>query len=123
MPDPARILAYATSRGKAGLPSVSAVVRSYKRRESLLALVEALRAQDHPDFEIIVMEQSGWSAEERRPLDAMAVEDPRLRVIYSEPLGVGGAREAGWRQARKEIVLTIDDDDLSLGTGFVRGHA
>lgn len=105
------------------LPSISVVVRSYKRRDSLLKIIEALRDQDHPDYEVVVIEQSGFTAEERAPLDAMAQSDARLRIIFSEPLGVGGAREAGWRQARKDIVLTIDDDDLPLGTDFVSGHA
>lgn len=105
------------------LPSVSVVVRSYKRRESLLEILAILQVQDHPDFEVIVMEQSGFSAAERAPLDAVSASDPRFRFVYSEPLGVGGAREAGWRQARKEIVLTIDDDDVPLGRDFVSGHA
>ncbi len=105
------------------LPSVSAVVRSYKRYDSLLKIIAALREQDHPDYEIVIIEQSGFSPEQRAPLDAMEREDPRLRMLYSEPLGVGGSREAGWRAARKEIVLTIDDDDVPLGTDFVSGHA
>ena len=111
------------SNQASALPGVSVVIRSYKRHESLLKILQALREQDHPDFEVIVLEQSGFSAEQRAPLDAMASADARLRILYSEPLGVGGAREAGWRKARKAIVLTIDDDDLPLGTGFVSGHA
>src|SRR5690349_11882835 len=104
------------------LPSVSVVIRSYKRPELLLKLLQALLAQDHPDFEVIVMEQSGFAPELRARFDALAA-DARLRMMYSEPLGVGGARDAGWRLARKEIVLTIDDDDVPLGTDFVSGHA
>lgn len=102
---------------------VSVVVRSYHRRESLLRLVRALLDQDYPAFEVVVMEQSGWSAAERAPLDELAAADARLRVIYSAPLGVGGARNAGWKAARFDIVLSIDDDDHPLGRGFVRGHA
>src|SRR5688500_13465002 len=109
--------------GRKDLPSVSVVVRSYKRRDLLLHMVDVLLSQDHPDYEIVVMEQSEWAPEERRPCDEREAADPRLRMIYSKPLGVGGARDAGWRYARKEIVLTIDDDDLPLGTDFVRGHA
>lgn len=105
------------------LPSVSVVIRSYKRRESLLGILQVLREQDHPDYEVVVIEQSDFSAEERVPLDALAASDPRFRIVYSPPLGVGGAREAGWRAARKEIVLAIDDDDLPLGPHFVSGHA
>jgi len=104
-------------------PSVSVVVRSYHRRDNMLALVRALLAQDYPRFEVVVMEQSEWSPEERAPLDQLASNDPRLRVLYSKPLGVGGARNAGWKAARFDIVLAIDDDDLPLGAQFIRGHA
>jgi glycosyltransferase involved in cell wall biosynthesis len=107
----------------AALPSISVVVRSYKRHDSLLKIVQALRQQDYPNFEVVIMEQSGFTPEQREPLDRAMREDPRVRVLYSEPLGVGGAREAGWRAARNEIVLTIDDDDLLLGTDFVAKHA
>lgn len=89
----------------------------------MLALVRALLSQDYPSFEVVVMEQSEWSAEERKPLDDLAAQDSRLRVLYSGPLGVGGARNAGWKAARFDIVLTIDDDDVPLGNQFIRGHA
>jgi glycosyltransferase involved in cell wall biosynthesis len=105
------------------LPAVSVVVRSYKRRECLLRILEALREQDHPEFEVIVLEQSGFTAEQRAQLDETARADPRLKIVYSEPLGVGGSRDTGWRLAKNEIVLSIDDDDLPLGSGFVSGHA
>src|SRR3954454_13455809 len=104
------------------LPAISVVVRSYHRRDNLLALVQALLAQDYPEFEVVVMEQSEWSALERAPLAALERADPRLRVLYSKPLGVGGARNAGWKAARFEIVLSIDDDDLPLGRDLIRGH-
>jgi glycosyltransferase involved in cell wall biosynthesis len=107
----------------AELPAVSVVVRSYHRREHLLTLVQALLRQDHPQFELLVLEQSEWSTEERAPLDALAAADPRLRVLYSRPLGVGGARDAGWRAARFGIILTIDDDDQPLDERLVSGHA
>jgi len=104
-------------------PPVSVVVRSYHRQESMLSLVRALLAQDYPHFEVVVLEQSEWSLEARAPLDALQASDPRLRVAYSKPLGVGGARNAGWKLAQHGIVLSIDDDDLPLGTDFIRGHA
>lgn len=86
-------------------------------------MLDVLEQQDHPDYEVIVMEQSGFAAAERAPLDALERRDPRFRIVYSEPLGVGGARDAGWRLATKEIVLAIDDDDLPVGSDFVSKHA
>jgi glycosyltransferase involved in cell wall biosynthesis len=108
---------------RSSLLSVSVVIRSYQRRESLLRILKALRAQDHPDFEVIVVEQSGFDAVARQPLDELARDDPRFKLHYSEPLGVGGARDAGWRLASREIVLAIDDDDVPLGHAFVSSHA
>lgn len=105
------------------LPGVSVVIRSYNRFPHLLRLVEILRKQDHPDYEIVVIEQSRLLAEQKSELDAQAAADSRLRILYYAPLGVGGARETGWRAATKEIVLAIDDDDLPLGESFVSTHA
>jgi GT2 family glycosyltransferase len=107
----------------ASLPGVSVVIRSYNRFSNLSQLLDALGRQDHPDSEVVVIEQSRLLPEQRAALDARAAADPRLRVVYTPPLGVGGAREAGWRAAQKEIVLTIDDDDVPLGADFVTGHA
>jgi glycosyltransferase involved in cell wall biosynthesis len=111
------------SGGADMLPGVTVVLRSYNRYASLLRLLDALGAQDHPDYEIVVIEQSDLLPAQREELDGRAAADPRLRIVYSRPLGVGGAREAGWRASRKEIVLAIDDDDVPLGEGFVSGHA
>ncbi|MBN1609154.1 MAG: glycosyltransferase family 2 protein [Polyangiaceae bacterium] len=105
------------------LPSVSVVVRSYNRYPHLVRLLESLEGQDHPDYEVVVIEQSQLLPEQRAFLDGLAANNPRLRLLYSPPLGLGGSREAGWRAATKEIVLTIDDDDLPLGKSYVSGHA
>jgi glycosyltransferase involved in cell wall biosynthesis len=104
-------------------PGISVVVRSYRRRDHLLLLVRKLLAQKYDNFEVVVLEQSEWSEAERAPLDALALSDARLRVLYTRPLGVGGARDAGWRAARLGIVLTIDDDDLPLDDQLIAGHA
>ncbi len=105
------------------LPAVSVLVRSYHRREHMLKLVEVLLQQDHPCFEVIVVEQSEWSAEERAPLDTLAAQDPRLRVLYREPLGLGGCRNEALRHARHPILLSFDDDDLPLGDRVISSHA
>jgi glycosyltransferase involved in cell wall biosynthesis len=101
-------------------PRVSVVVRSYNRLAALCELVEALLAQDHDSFEVVVVEQS-----EVRPAVAVARlaelgRDARLRVVRSEPLGGAGARNLGVELARGEIVVCVDDDDLPVGADFLR---
>lgn len=105
------------------LPSVSVVIRSYNRIEACLELLEAVLAQDYPEFEVVVIEQSTEiTAEQKARLDELG-RDLRLRVIFHPPLGAARARNTGWRQAKNEIVLFMDDDDLPLHRDWIRRHA
>jgi len=105
------------------LPSVSVVIRSFNRLPNLVVLLERCLAQDYPDFEVVVVEQST----QRVPADLERLErlaaDPRLRVLRRDPMGPSAARNEGVRQSRGEIVLFMDDDDLPIGTGWIRAHA
>lgn len=89
----------------------------------MLKLVDALLNQDHPDYEILVVEQSEWSEVERAPLDSLAAQDSRLRALYRKPLGLGGCRNEALKHATKEILLSFDDDDLPIGNQVISGHA
>jgi len=103
-------------------PAVSVVVRSYNRLAALAQLLEALLAQDHPSFEVVVVEQSTV----RPPDDVAKVErlarDPRVRILRSPPLGGPGARNAGVRAARGDVLVFIDDDDLPASRDWLRRH-
>jgi glycosyltransferase involved in cell wall biosynthesis len=97
----------------------SVVVRSYRRPHALLELVERLRIQDHPDFEVVIVEQSD-DPELIRRIEALA--DPRIVLVVRPPLGAPAARNEGVRRARGEILLFIDDDDLPLGDDWISAH-
>jgi glycosyltransferase involved in cell wall biosynthesis len=103
-------------------PRISVVVRSYNRLGVLAELLEILLAQDHDSFEIVVVEQSTV----RPPDDVARVEtlarDPRVRMLNCEPLGGPGARNAGVRASRGDLLVFIDDDDLPVGTDWLRRH-
>jgi glycosyltransferase involved in cell wall biosynthesis len=103
-------------------PRVSVVVRSYNRLAVLPELLEALLAQDHNSFEVVVVEQST-----DRPADHVArverlAADPRIRILRSEPLGGPRARNVGVRASRGEILVFIDDDDLPATRDWLRRH-
>ncbi len=103
-------------------PRLSVVVRSYNRLPALVELLEALRAQDHDSFEVVVIEQTADRAsEDVARLDALA-RDPRIRILSHPPLGGPGARNAGVRSARGDLLVFIDDDDLPASTDWLRRH-
>jgi len=112
------------SREQERAPGVSVVVRSFRRLPALLELLDAILAQDYEDFEVVVIEQSGAEA---KPFEdrfrALCEKHSELRVIRTEPLGPAGARNRGWREANKDIVLFIDDDDLPMSTTWITAHA
>lgn len=109
------------SRGEAPAPfSVSVVVRSYKRPAALMELVGRLREQEYPDFEVVILEQSddpGLVAELER------LDDSRIRVFVSRPLGPPAARNEAIRHSRGDILILIDDDDLPVGNDWIALHA
>jgi glycosyltransferase involved in cell wall biosynthesis len=103
-------------------PHISVVVRSFNRLGALAELLEALLAQDHPSFEVVVIEQSTVRpAAELAHVLALA-SDPRVRLLHHDPLGGPAARNAGVRAARGELLVFIDDDDLPVGRDWLRRH-
>jgi glycosyltransferase involved in cell wall biosynthesis len=103
-------------------PGISVVIRSFNRLDACIELIERVLAQVYPDFEVVVVEQSQPSAAQAARL-AELEQDPRLRILKSGPLGAARARNVGWRAAKKEIVLFMDDDDLPLNLDWIRCHA
>jgi glycosyltransferase involved in cell wall biosynthesis len=101
---------------------VSVAVRSYRRLPQLFELIAALQRQSYPRFEIVVIEQSAAEREQYRAEFERVARDARVRVLEYPALGAGAARNEAARQARGEIVLFIDDDDLPLGDDWIHAH-
>ena len=105
-----------------GRPRLSVIVRSYNRLPALAELLDALLAQDHDSFEVVVIEQTTLAAsEDMARLDRLA-RDPRIRILPHPPLGGPGARNAGVRSALGDLLVFIDDDDLPASTDWLRRH-
>lgn len=103
-------------------PRLSVIVRSYNRLPALAELLTALLAQDHDSFEIVVIEQSTRRApDDVARIDALA-RDRRVQLHRHPPLGGPGARNAGVRAARGDLLVFIDDDDLPASTDWLRRH-
>jgi glycosyltransferase involved in cell wall biosynthesis len=101
-------------------PRVSVVVRSYNRLPALCELLDVLLGQDHDSFEVVVVDQSTQHPAEATARLAELERDPRLRVLRFPPLGGARARNTGVAAARGGVVVLVDDDDLPVGSDFLR---
>src|SRR5687767_1554670 len=108
--------------GPESRPRISVVVRSYNRLRALAELLTRLLAQDHDSFEVVVVEQSTVRPDaELAQVEALA-RDPRVRIERFTPLGGPGARNAGVRATRGDLLVFIDDDDLPASNDWLRRH-
>ncbi|MEW5701085.1 MAG: glycosyltransferase family 2 protein [Candidatus Zixiibacteriota bacterium] len=94
-------------------PEVSVVVPMHNERENLPATVERIIAALVPggrSFEIVAVDD-GSTDTTCSCLEAMAGEDPRVRVVaYPVNRGRGYAIRRGFAAARGRIIVTIDAD-------------
>jgi glycosyltransferase involved in cell wall biosynthesis len=99
---------------------VTVAIRSYGRLPQLIALVPLVLAQDYPDFEVVIIEQSRPEdrAKHRDGLNALGA-DGRVRLLEFSRLGPAGARNKAVELARGEILVFLDDDDIPVGTRWL----
>jgi len=102
------------------LGRASVVVPSnFARPAQLRRSVQRLAELDHPDFEVIVVDN--------RPADAPAADIPGARVVREPRPGISAARNRGIAAATGEIIAFTDDDVVAdrrwlraLGERFAR---
>jgi glycosyltransferase involved in cell wall biosynthesis len=90
-------------------PSVSVVVPTHDRPDTLREALASIAAQTYDDLEAIVVNDAG--------ADVRAVVDtfPFARLVeHEQNRGLAGARNTGIRAARGTYVAYLDDDDIFL---------
>ena len=85
-------------------PKISVVLCSYNGAATIRDTLEGLRKLDHPDFEVIVVNDGSTDSTPQ-----IASEYP-FRLINTENRGLSHARNTGTETAQGEIVAFIDDD-------------
>lgn len=92
-------------------PHISILLPVYNEKENLAALIEEIHAVDHGEsFEIVAVDDGSTdgSAEE---LARLAKDYPALKaLVFRAHRGQTAAFDAGFRQARGEIIVTMDSD-------------
>lgn len=89
-------------------PKVSGVLPvGYGDRFFRVAMT-AFLSQDYPgELELVIVDNSD------EPIQALLLEDDRIKYIRSERKPVGALRNIGTEQATGEIIVSIDEDDWS----------
>jgi glycosyltransferase involved in cell wall biosynthesis len=102
------------------LPTVSAVIVTYNRRDRLAEAVTAIGRDGHASEIVVVVD--GCRDGSYELLSDLAGADPRIRPVWQENAGDAAARQTGVRHAGGEVVLVLDDDVIA-GPGLAEGHA
>jgi GT2 family glycosyltransferase len=90
-------------------PTISVVVCTRDRPDSLAPALDSLGAQDHPRFEVLVVDQSREAAT-RTLVEARAREDRRFRYVRLDEAGLSRAYNGGIRAAWSDLLAFTDDD-------------
>jgi glycosyltransferase involved in cell wall biosynthesis len=106
------------------LPRISVIIPAHNEEQTLPATLEALRRQDYPDFETIVVTNGctdGTADAARGKCDQLYELDER---------GLGPARNLGANQATGSLLLFLDADTLlepgglrTIARQFTREHS
>lgn len=98
---------------------ISLVIPTYKREKLLVQTLECALRQTHPDYEIIVVDQTPNHTEETSGFLEKNLD--RINIIRSTTPSVTKARNIGTRAASWKIVVFVDDD-TSFDENFLTRH-
>ena len=97
--------------------TVSVVVPARNAARWAEPLVATLRAQTHPDWEAIVVDD-GSTDDTVAAFESAAAGDPRFRIVSQQAAGVSAARNRGISEATGEWLHFLDADDRVAATWF-----
>jgi GT2 family glycosyltransferase len=87
---------------------ISAVLSTRNRGGAVAGVVRTILENDHPDFEVIVLDQSD-DALTKEALEPF-LSDPRVRYLPSASRGRAAGQNAAIHEARGVLVVMTDDD-------------
>ena len=118
--DLGRLPAMTQTGNRSQSPTVSVVVPCYNAHAFLGRALASIRAQTCRDFEIIVVNDGSTNPDTLATLRTLGDD---VRLVHQENLGLPGARNTGFRQARGEFVLPLDCDDWIEPTFLAKAFA
>jgi glycosyltransferase involved in cell wall biosynthesis len=102
--------------------TVSVVIPTYRRSQTLGQALASLQEQTLPDFEIFVVDNAADKDVERQVADFNRTARRPVRYVPEPRLGLHHARHAGLRAASGEF-LVFTDDDATFAPGWLAAYA
>lgn len=93
-------------------PLITIVTPSYNQGRFIRATVESVLGQDYPHFELLIFD--ACSTDETAQVLRSLEGDPRMRWVSEPDQGQADAINKGLAQARGEIFIWLNSDDLFL---------
>jgi hypothetical protein len=90
---------------------VSVVLPTRDRAGVVADAVASVQAQRYPNWELVAV-NDGSSDATPEVLDALAADEPRLRVAHTKGVGVCAARNVALDLLSGDLVVYLDDDNL-----------
>lgn len=98
---------------------ISIVTPTYNRKEMLKDVIETSKKQSYSDFEIIIVDDCSTDGTEEF-IKAYS-DDERIKYYRNEKnMGPGYNRNFGFKQAKGDYVIFMDDDDYYTDFDFFR---
>ncbi|GAA3928867.1 hypothetical protein GCM10022244_42430 [Streptomyces gulbargensis] len=109
--DAARLAARSRSAPEGAPPRTSVIVATRERPGSLARALDSLLAQDHPDHELIVVDNAPRTTDTR---DLVTKEYAgRVRYVREDTPGLAGAHNTGAAAADGDVLAFTDDDVIA----------
>ncbi|MCU0567748.1 MAG: hormogonium polysaccharide biosynthesis glycosyltransferase HpsN [Oculatellaceae cyanobacterium Prado106] len=103
-------------------PSISVIIPTYGREETLRDTLADAIAQDYPAFDVIVVDQKPQHQPETQQYLEQLAREQKIRLFQVEWASLPAARNYAVRRSQSDIVLFLDDD-VQLPKGFLAAHA
>src|SRR3990167_7556109 len=91
--------------------TVSIIIPAYNAGKYIKGVLENLFLQTYRNIEIIVVDDGSTDNTEQI---VKAYQNRGVRYIYQQNKGVAGARNAGIKEAKGELIAFLDADDFYL---------
>ncbi|THJ75104.1 glycosyltransferase family 2 protein [Candidatus Frankia alpina] len=108
------------SRAVVDPTSVTVVVCTRNRSAMLPACLSGLQALDHPDLEVVIVDNAPSDDSTRAVFDRLVGSSPRFRYVREDRPGLSCARNRGVAEARGEVIA-FTDDDVRVDGGWIAG--